>query len=315
MNIQKKEEKKSIDLKINDIVPEQVQKNIGKMIKDCQPMIQAQANAKAMVELFNTSVKISIPDTKQIQETINNFKRVFATFTNFEFSELSDISRRITAGIPDVVQKIKIPSISEEKKQQIIESYRIWGSYGWTVNPYSNAKTLFKIMPVDRKSADAIALKQCSKKNMEQVFEIIEKTKRVKKTDFSEAIFDYEHKKYKSCALILLSLIDAALIRLQKKSSLNGKRRNVGIKAVHAAKKRTEADVNTTLFLTAIFCCNLFACLEKVFENGNDFKKQPAIINRNFLDHGMLTKKVARKDCVQLFLLYYNVLELLDMIY
>ncbi len=74
MNIRKKEEKKSIDLKINDIVPEHVQKNIGKMIKDYQPMIQAQANVKAMVELFNTSVKISIPDTKQIQETINNFK-------------------------------------------------------------------------------------------------------------------------------------------------------------------------------------------------------------------------------------------------
>ena len=53
----------------------------------------------------------------------------------------------------------------------------------------------------------------------------------------------------------------------------------------------------------------------EVFEKGNDFRKQPEVLNRNFLDHGMLTRKVTRKDCVQLFLLYYNILELLDMIY
>ena len=29
----------------------------------------------------------------------------------------------------------------------------------------------------------------------------------------------------------------------------------------------------------------------------------------------MLTRKVARKDCVQLFLLYYNLLDYIDIIY
>ena len=150
---------------------------------------------------------------------------------------------------------------------------------------------------------------------MEQIFEIISETKRVKKADFEEAVFDYNHRQYKSCALILFSLVDAVLIRLQKKSDLNGKRRKVGLSAVSEAKKRTETDINTQMLFIAMFYTNLFACLEKVFESGKDFKNQPDVINRNFLDHGMMTNKVRKKDCIQLFLLYYNMLELLDMIY
>ena len=60
---------------------------------------------------------------------------------------------------------------------------------------------------------------------------------------------------------------------------------------------------------------NLYACLMKVFEDGDDFKKQPDIINRNFLNHGMLTGRVRRRDCIQLFLLYHNLLFFLEKIY
>lgn len=31
-------------------------------------------------------------------------------------------------------------------------------------------------------------------------------------------------------------------------------------------------------------------------------------MNRNFVDHGMLHRKVRRIDCIQLFLVYYNFL-------
>ena len=65
------------------------------------------------------------------------------------------------------------------------------------------------------------------------------------------------------------------MIRLQKKSNLDGKRRKVGLGAVNAAQKRTETDLNTELFFTHMFCTNLFVCLGKVFEGGKDFKNQP----------------------------------------
>ena len=53
---------------------------------------------------------------------------------------------------------------------------------------------------------------------------------------------------------------------------------------------------------------NLFCALAVLYANGNDFKEQPAVMNRNFVDHGMLHRKVRRMDCIQLFLAYYNFL-------
>ena len=44
------------------------------------------------------------------------------------------------------------------------------------------------------------------------------------------------------------------------------------------------------------------------YKGGDDFKEQPDIMNRNFVDHGMLHRKVRRIDCIQLFLVYYNFL-------
>ena len=55
---------------------------------------------------------------------------------------------------------------------------------------------------------------------------------------------------------------------------------------------------------------NILACFNTVFADAEDFRKRPVVINRNFVDHGMMTKKVIRKDCVQLFLLYYKKLQL-----
>ncbi len=49
--------------------------------------------------------------------------------------------------------------------------------------------------------------------------------------------------------------------------------------------------------------------------HGRDFKRQPDIVNRNFIDHGMLHRNVTKRDRIQIFLLYYNLLEILDIVY
>lgn len=51
---------------------------------------------------------------------------------------------------------------------------------------------------------------------------------------------------------------------------------------------------------------NLFACLKTVFANANDFRREPSVINRNFIDHGMTNRNVRKRDCIQLFLLLNN---------
>ena len=153
---------------------------------------------------------------------------------------------------------------------------------------------------------------------MEQLFAALLDLPHVKKSDVNEAIFAFRNRQYKSCALILFTLIDARLIRLQRDEDRKGrkKRRDSGKNAAENLFKHIaeEQDIHGKTFM--LFSHeNIIHCLLTVFADGNDFKEQPDGINRNFLGHGMLTRKVARKDCVQLFLLYYNLLDYIDIIY
>ena len=190
-------------------------KNMNSVIKKNQASVLGllQSNMNYALEPFKNSV------LGRMQELLDVWKQAFAV--KYDFSALSESAHRMSEIISESVQRIRIPDLSEERKQEIIEAHKLWGSYGWTMNPCENAKKIFEYMPTDKKSADTIALKQCSGQKMKQIFEIISETRRVKKADFEEAVFDYNHRQYKSCALILFSLVDAVLIRLQKKSDLN----------------------------------------------------------------------------------------------
>ncbi len=216
--------------------------------------------------------------------------------------------------ITSAVSRIKFPTVTEERKQELLSYYRRWGEYGWTINPCEEGERLFNNEPpTTLKEADRIALKNC--KDLEGLFDAIRYDKRVKKTDFDEAVADYRDHRYKSCVMILFSLIDAQLIRLQRKQEVGNSRRSAGAGAIKKAKKRVGFGENEELLWVALFYTNVFSCLETVFANGDDFKVQPRIINRNFVDHGMMTRRVSKKNCVQLFLLYYNMLEMLDLLY
>lgn len=221
---------------------------------------------------------------------------------------------RITINIAEMLKDIKLPTISEERKAELIISYKAWGTYGWTMMPNMPLRG-FGDCPVDIKEANKIALKLCTGREMERLFDILRGMDGVKKTDLEEAIFDFKHKQYKSCALVLFGLIDAKIIRLQRKDNGPNGRRAVGKRAANKVmqKIKNEQNLEKRFFLLLDYE-NILACFNTVFADAEDFRKQPVVINRNFVDHGMMTKKVIRKDCVQLFLLYYNLLMFLDVV-
>lgn len=235
----------------------------------------------------------------------------------------SKISERITKTvnainnqISAIISGIKIPQISESRKQELCETYEEWGKYGWTIIPYAQL-SLYNQAPTSQKEANKIAIAYCKDSDMLNLFEKTKELKGVKLKDYTEAVYDYQHKQYKSCAMILFSLLDAKLIRMQKKADINPKtkRRDSGIRAAENIKKRIEKeqDINKKLFLL-LSHKNLFACISTFFAGGDDFKVQPELANRNFIDHGMLTKNVRKRDCIQLFLLYFNFLEFFEII-
>ncbi len=218
---------------------------------------------------------------------------------------------------------IVIPGLSEDKKKERIEAFRQWGAYGWTVIPHANFK-YFNTAPTSSKEANEKAL-SCfrTKKQMEEFWKAFDSVEKIKRSDFEEAIKDFDNRCYKSCAMMLYSLIDGRLIRLQggpkteneNLESAKKTNRKPGRYSGAAAVNRINNKYNEVheddikvCFFSNLTRENLFCALAVLYANGNDFKEQPAVMNRNFVDHGMLHRKVRRMDCIQLFLAYYNFL-------
>ena len=207
-----------------------------------------------------------------------------------------------------IVSNIKVPTISEEEKNDMLSSCNIWGEYGWTVIPHAPIE-LFFMTPINLIEADKIGITHCKKADMDALFTDLRKST-TRKKDFDEAVFCFKNRCYKSCALILFGIIDSKFIKLQPKSKLSGERRKVGLSAIVQQKKNLNTDEKK--FFHVLRCANLFRCLISIFQDTNDFTATENIVNRNFIDHGMNKRQVCKKDCIKLFLALYNLLYLLD---
>ena len=277
--------------------------------------------------------KTTLAVSSQIGNTLSSFEKLVkanipkinTTFSIIQqalepINRISKIVGELTAGfaaqLSSIYDQIKLPNITEERKEELRLSFETWGKFGWTLMPHADI-TVFNEAPSDIKDSNERIKTWCTKADMETLFEGFLYVKGANKRDLEEAMNLYRTRQYKSCAMLLFSLLDAKLIRMQRKEDRDpkSKRRSSGASAIRKIKKRVEAeqDINKKFFLLLSYT-NLFACIETLFEDAKDFKKQPTLINRNFLQHGMLTRKVKKRDCIQLFLLYYNFLEFFEII-
>ena len=258
------------------------------------------------------------PALQQFASTMATLK--IATEPLFKTANLlANIIGNFNAQIKPIFSSITIPHVSEERKEELRVSYEAWGKFGWTIPPMAEI-SVFNEAPPTLQEANEYMTLYCSKSAMSELFKMLEEMPSLSKKDkkdLREAEFNFEHKNYKSCAMLIFSLLDAKLIRMQRKEDINQhtKRRASGAQAAKHIKKRieNEHDINKKFFLLLSYT-NLFACIGEFFAQGNDFKEQPKLANRNFIDHGMLHKSVRRRDCVQLFLLYYNFVEFFDIL-
>lgn len=223
---------------------------------------------------------------------------------------------QIGSTVNKFIQYINIPNLNADRIDKLRKARETWGRYGWTPPP-SSPLILFNTLPNDHKDANKKALKYCKEEDMKSLFAQLLDMPHVKRSDAVEAIADFENRRYKSCALVLFGMIDARLIRLQRDEDRrkNDNRRKTGLGAAKSLFKRIEQEQDVNVKTLIVFShYNILQCLGTVFADGDDFKVQPDVINRNFVEHGMIVRKVVRKDCVQLFLLYYNLLKYLDLI-
>lgn len=287
--------------------------------KDCtQNIVKALQPTLNVIEQINRSFDFSW--IRNIQQITNLYQPVIdraliqttriAQQTAEMFAPIQNTIRQFNDTVANVIANIQVPRYTEEQKKQLEENYKIWGSMGWSVIPHAPLK-LFNKAPADIKEADKTALHYFDKNGIGYLFTEL-REKPIKKEDINSAIFCFENRQYKACTLLLFGIIDAKLIRLQSKKG-GRDRRKVGGGAVKLLETKYKEKADTEYFLYHIlYFSGLLESLNTFFANGNDFRKEPTVINRNFVDHGMNSRSVRRKDCIQLFLALYNLTELLE---
>lgn len=222
------------------------------------------------------------------------------------FPTISDILAKIEKSINEYINN----DIFEEMKQ-VHQSYKKWGNYGWTFIP-SVVLGFYHTSPDSLEDADSKALAQLTKDEFGNLLKLL-RVKNINIDDLDEAVYCFEHKKYKACAMILFSMIDFLFINPQPANPQPDREKGehsrfIGSRAFSDAK--TEIERHGMLTPQHY---NTYPCLFQFYKNTEDFMREPPdIINRNFIAHGMSKRSVSYIDCIKLFLALYNTSVLLN---
>lgn len=270
-------------------------------------------------KLYNNDINLKMKETlKPLSESIAEFTRNIQSIykptvdimikLGKTITDYSSVFTKFSKAIADLANSIKIPSLSDEQKKELQDSYKAWGKYGWTVPPYASL-SIFDKKSQSLQEANKYMRQYINTASMKELFIELGRLDNLRKDDLQEAILNFENRRYKSCSMILFALIDGKIIRYQDKE-IN---RKVGFYGAKKICNKIESEFSSkNAFFSLLNLINITSALEVTFENAKNFKDQPTVVNRNFILHGMLYGRVRRRDAAQLFLLLYNLIELFD---
>jgi len=246
--------------------------------------------------------------TQKLTPIISDFQQQIATLSNAfapALSYIATIGEGLSRSLKDLSDYQK--QIDWDAWQK---SYELWGYYGWAVIDHATFHFNTR-SPENQIDADIKALNYFKKADLVAFWSSLKNQPFSKQeiADIDEAINCFNSKNYKACSMLVCALIDGVCIKDQ---GGDGKF-NVGVGAISKINKKfKKTPYGSIKGFSFLFYRNLFRCLFTLFEQTNDFEKEPPRYNRNFVDHGMSKRKVLRKDCIKLFLILHNLMELIE---
>ena len=189
---------------------------------------------------------------------------------------------------------------------ELTEIYKTYATFGWTIPP---AMTYFaKQKATTLEDADTFMLQFCSSEDIARIFSNLRNHEKIDKNDLEEAINCYNQKYYKACSLLLLSMVDGILIKLQPQENKDRKTST----ALSAINSKYESNQRIDpKFFKALQAITTVECSKNIYKYADNFKLDDTCIYRNMLSHGMRKTAVEKTDCIKVFLLLYNILQLL----
>lgn len=258
-------------------------------------------------EMVAKACEPALAISKQFADVVQRISQITASINQSIAPVLESIAKMQESTLRDLRKAAK--SWNEIDWNALEVSYRKWGEYGWTLIGQAPL-SFFAKQPENQINADKQALQYFKKNGLKLFFYDLQKLQ-VNKKDLESAMFCFNNKQYKACAMLLCAMIEAPLIKIQPAEQ---QRRKVGRGAVKRFKDETLGTVSleNSRFLY-LHTANVLSFLNMLFDDANDFRLEPKHLNRNFIGHGMEKRDVRRKDCVKLFLGLHNTMEMLEL--
>ena len=201
----------------------------------------------------------------------------------------------------------KLLILDNKVPENIKESIKYWAEKNWIIVlslPYVEIQNLFFSKSNDTEK-DNLYLMEEVKKNLknEEINQKVFKSKFFKNNAFKSVLECYKSKNYYACVMVLATMIDGALIKIQEKKE---NRKKIG----NNVSKEINNKSDESWSLEYILDYSLIIWLEKFFENANDFSNKK--LNRNMLLHGMYEKEITELEFFQLLNVVHNMVERLD---
>ena len=201
----------------------------------------------------------------------------------------------------------KLLILDSKVPENIKESIKYWAEKNWIIVlslPYVEIQNLFFSKSNDTEK-DNLYLMEEVKKNLknEEINQKVFKSKFFKNNAFKSVLECYKSKNYYAGVMVLATMIDGALIKIQEKKE---NRRKIG----NNVSKEINNKSDESWSLEYILDYSLIIWLEKFFENANDFSNKK--LNRNMLLHGMYEKEITELEFFQLLNVVHNMVERLD---
>ena len=260
---------------------------------------------KSMIESLK-KLNVSLPDYKNLIPKYNIseiLQPIQNTMLNFETMHKS--LTQLSTQIANTLASIKFPSYTDEQKERINLTLKIWGKYGWCVIDDAPLDVIYDA-PISFKDANDKMSVYYSEQIEKEIFEYLEL--RINSEYFKNAVELYSRGMYLSCAMALFAMTDFYCINVNSNTN-----KKVGFRAIKCLHEDVKKSDKIKDYIYLLFdAVNLISCLYVYFDDTENFTKNCEVLNRNYVMHGMHNKNVDKLECKKLFLLLYSLLKFED---
>ena len=240
----------------------------------------------------------NLKNEKMYKEKLKRAKEISNLVPKNFLDRIKDVNKLLERKL--LILDNKIPN-------NIKKNLECWVEKNWIIVlslRYVEIQTLFFSKSNDTEK-DNLYLMEEVKKNLknEEINQKVFKSKFFKNNAFKSVLECYKSKNYYAGVMVLSTMIDGALIKIQEKKK---NRKKIGKNAVKEINNRS----NESRSLEYILDYSLIIWLKKFFENADDFSNKK--LNRNMLLHGMYEKEITELEFFQLLNVVYVMSERLD---